>query len=282
MNKFGKKWILLLGVFILLLGFIVINPLGHEDTLTKTSENDKAIYDQLKEIPQFKIESGNFIFVNSLGQEISTDIQVSSEEQGYLTRDNVYERGQTLAVTIPKGDAVEVYYSHDGGVTWANTPINDSVYGDFTAFNIYVGYEDDLHGWVLVGGDVGLGRQEHFIYITEDGGATWTEIPNAMATYSRVIAGGAFINPQEAYITYRYDVERHGPLYKTQDGGQHWEQVSLDYPEKYENLGLTLASPRFNGNYGIIPVTLSDEADYSQIVFYFYTSDGGQTWTTGK
>lgn len=125
-----------------------------------------------------------------------------------------------------------------------------------------------------------MGNENNFVFQTTDGGQTWHEINNSSGTYARVLTGACYISQNTGFLCFRYDMTMHGPVYSTDDGGKTWNEVHITYPSKYDHTGLTPASPRFNGNYGIIPVCKADYVDYNNVVLYLYTKDAGKTWST--
>lgn len=252
----------------------------------------RDIYNQLKAEIYYKIDNNElFISYDNGNTYVDTQLTIPQDIGSFFTRDNIYISSNITAVVIEVNTSAYIYVSNDKGATWTKTTLNSTENDKFITSMTYnpptlsfteafIGFSSDLNGWVVFGGDVAMGNENNFVFQTTDGGRTWHETNNSNDTYARVLTGAGYIRPDTGFLCFRYDTTMHGPIYSTDDGGKTWNEVPITYPSKYDNTGLTPASPRFHGNYGIIPICSTDYADYNNVVLYLYTKDAGKTWST--
>jgi photosystem II stability/assembly factor-like uncharacterized protein len=131
-------------------------------------------------------------------------IELISPSIGYI-----YGLGHGLAITV------------DGGRTWTEvaSPCDERDERPKLSFaGATTGMVVCLHR------NGGAGFQGKRLFTTVDGGAIWTQIPDALGTQEYLIQLFALDNKRAWYAT-------GGPpganLYGTLDGGQHWEMVDL-------------------------------------------------------
>lgn len=115
------------------------------------------------------------------------------------------------------------------------------------------GFTSEQEGWFIGSSDVASGHQENYIYLTHDGGKTWTETGNVNDVWPRVLTCGAFANDKVGFLCFRYDIENFGMIYRTTDGGKTWSQFDLglvwSLPDNAE-LCCEVRSISFDGNSG--------------------------------
>lgn len=89
------------------------------------------------------------------------------------------------------------------------------------------GFTSNQEGWFIGSSDVAMGNQKNYVYLTHDGGKTWTETCNMNDVWPRVLNCGVFANDKIGFLCFRYDTENFGRIYRTTDGGKTWAKFDL-------------------------------------------------------
>ncbi len=173
---------------------------------------------------------------------------------------------------------VEVFVSDDMGQTWNAYPVEGAETKNEVFNTKFIGFTTRKDGWLVLGGSVSTGHQYHYIYLTADGGKTWTETGNVNKIYDHVITGAGFANNKIGFICFRYVNEINPVVYRTEDGGKTWEKCDISIPESYKFSYATPYSPSFHGADGVLPVVLRDNEQGREITIRYTTSDYGRTW----
>ncbi len=171
------------------------------------------------------------------------------------------------------------YHTSDGGATWERY---DVPFGAGT-----MSFVDNVNGWIMVGLGAGAGSQAIAIFVTHNGGATWTE------TYRRdtgepepageIPLGGSkqgitFRDLQHGWVAGSVPADNIVYLYATENGGVNFQQQDIPLPDGISTAMLSLEAPIFYTNTdGVLPALLFTP-DASATVFYA-TDDGGLSWT---
>ena len=171
-----------------------------------------------------------------------------------------------------------LYHTSDGGMTWGTTPVPFS--------RAKVRFLDVNNGWALADLGVGAGSNAVAIYQTTDGGKTWNQTyindPNNANAGDSLPLGGLkyFLTPltmQTAWIGGIVYAPGTVYLFRTEDAGHTWGQVSLLLPKGAENAELTIEQ--------VSMVTATDayltmRTTSDDIYLAVYVSnDGGRTWS---
>jgi photosystem II stability/assembly factor-like uncharacterized protein len=170
-----------------------------------------------------------------------------------------------------------LYMTGDGGQRWesAETPFGPA----------RLQFLDAQSGWALFVAGAAAGSAPADIFHTTDSGRTWTKVygidpaqedPDGLP-FSGMKNGLAFVDETHGWVTGSVPMEGYAWLFRTEDGGQTWQQQPLALPDAYANAMLSIDPPRFfSPQAGILPVLLSAETP----AWVFYTTlDGGATWT---
>ncbi len=175
-------------------------------------------------------------------------------------------------------NAGTLYRTSDAGITWTfvTTPFSGAG----------ITFLDNNNGWALVDLGAGAGSQGVAVFQTTDGGATWnqtyTNDPNQPNAKDSLPLGGIKsgltpLNMQTAWVSGVTYSDGTVYLYRTDDGGANWAQVTT----------LALPSVAQNTQVGFEPVkivsatdafvTVRVPSDQSQLAV-FISNDAGNTW----
>ena len=200
----------------------------------------------------------------------------------------VYLNNDCIAVILPESPT-KILLSRDGGVTWRESVVEGSdkmfVYGSFRE-NIapnggFIGFWGD-GGYLVLTEPASMGNQPMRIYLTDDGGDTWSEIGNPYdaGEHYCVLTGAGFSTEEIGFISYRYYEDAGPDIWWTADGGDTWEELNVPLPEQYADGGysFTPQSPVFNGPSGIYPIEAHNHSDGSVEMIYLHSDDYGLTW----
>ena len=187
---------------------------------------------------------------------------------------------------------LRVFRTIDGGATWTHTEISGAPGGCCPSLD----FVDSQHGWLVYGSQF-QGPPEsplpRFLR-TEDGGASWTELPSLPGTplgqtliLVLSVSPVRFVSPSTGWF-----VEStgglggpHQRLYITRDGGYRWQRQNVPLPTTSpsppaDNLAgdymyLTVPTITSSGT-GVLPVSQGDGSG----VLLDFSDDGGATWRT--
>jgi photosystem II stability/assembly factor-like uncharacterized protein len=172
---------------------------------------------------------------------------------------------------------IQVLTTEDMGKTW-NTYTVDSARN--MEYNKYIGFTTKNNGYLVASSGSALGTSYNYVFITSDGGKTWTQIGNPNALYPRNATGVGFSTPNIGFISYRVDSDPGPTIYQTLDGGYTWAKLNVTVPEGYDyNIPLT---PEFYGGNGVYPIesyAFSSDGTAKITTYYLTSSDYGKTWT---
>lgn len=126
------------------------------------------------------------------------------------------------------------------------------------------GFVSETAGWALVVGPQS-GPAHWYVYKTTDGAKHWTMQLNAYSAYP-AITGIKFFDSTHGVIA----TGNPSQLYRTSDGGAHWDTVPLPL-SRYQANAITFTDPA----HGWLTVS---EGDLASLPHFFATTDGGSTW----
>ncbi|MEO8028472.1 MAG: hypothetical protein ABI823_18470, partial [Bryobacteraceae bacterium] len=139
-----------------------------------------------------------------------------------------------------------VYVSRDGGATWNYTGLRDTM----TISRVVVDPRDSNRVWVAAIGHPFGPNPERGVFLTQDGGKTWT---NSLYTDDTHGASDLDLDPSNPDIAYagmwrfdrkpwRYDSgDTNGGVYRTRDGGKTWTKLTTGLPTLMGRIGIKVA-----------------------------------------
>lgn len=170
--------------------------------------------------------------------------------------------------------AIYIGKTEDGGASWSLEPFAGgdqemiNSYGNIAAFS----FVDEAHGWVLLTKQSSSAASLAAIFVTADGGATWSRLPDPPINGSM-----RFTSDQVGWIS---GGVLGNELYVTRDGGHVWLRRELKPPAQAQNAWAAYYGlPAFQDpRHGILAATYSVGHELSAVLALYTTSDGGDTW----
>ena len=192
-----------------------------------------------------------------------------------LTNEQVWVQITDFSIST---DSSSVYRTADGGGTWTKFTV------PFASGRI--SFLDEKNGWAFGDLGAGAGSDAVAVYQTNDGGATWTQTyvndpsqPNAKDSFplGGIKSGLTPLNMQTAWVSGVVYSDGTVYLYRTDDGGANWSQVTT----------LALPPEAQKTQVGFDPVTIVSAQDAFVTVrvpsdqiqmAVFVSHDAGNTW----
>lgn len=234
---------------------------------------------------------GNVILSYGSGETVKAPLVLSPDMnyEGPNTRNTgFFISGEKTAIAYGDPDTpnfAKVMISDDKGRSWDNASVGLDDGFDNAATWIKIGFTTEDEGWMVICSFIGLGREDHYIYKSADGGKIWTPVEgNINKVYSRVLSGAAFVNSKTGFLCFRYEFADFCPaVCVTRDGGLTWSKADIKLPEEYERewYSQTPLSPVTDGESIILPVVLNDGNGEEKTV-YLKSGDTGNTWVFDK
>lgn len=203
--------------------------------------------------------------LTDVGYSVFTDFLDKSHAWIQIVDSNNYPNGGTL------------YRTSDGGLTWENfeTPFSA---GDME-------FLDANNGWMMADLGVGAGSMAVAVFQTTNGGATWTRAyindPSVEGAGDSLPLSGIKVlmvplDMNTAWVGGVIYSSGSTYLFRTDDGGKTWSQVSMMLPGNAQSSELAIEQVKFlSPTQGFLAVRLTST---SQETIFYTTSDGGQTW----
>jgi len=184
-------------------------------------------------------------------------------------------RGQEL---VPP-TTLSFMYTENGGRTWRLQQIADFAYsllcpGPPCITGADMEFPDPQNGWLAAHAPLGMSSDIAYLYRTRDGGQTWTLLPIPIT--GRI----TFIDASTGWAVGGKTRWTSDQLLETQDGGNSWQPIRLDFPVSYDETGYYLQEPVFLSHQaGVLPVRFYRDEDIHQLMGFYTTQNGGGTWS---
>lgn len=203
--------------------------------------------------------------LTDVGYSVITDFLDASHAWVQIVDPNNYPNGGTLYRTL------------DGGLTW------ESFQTPFSAGDLE--FMDVNNGWMMADLGVGAGSMAIAVFQTSDGGVTWTRTytndPSLEGAGDTLPLGGIKVmmvplDMTTAWIGGVIYSSGSTYLFRTDNGGKTWSQVTMMLPAKAQSSELTIEQVKFlSPTVGVLAIRLTST---SLETIIFTTKDGGQTW----
>jgi len=207
-----------------------------------------------------------------------TDLAVATARNA-AGRYNVYVASLTLA-------NIDVSTSTDGGATWS---LNEPLWKERIAGDWQPGFGGlALHSicpWPGEPERLAVGVSAAGVWLTEDGGATWSTgytglVPRYMPEEARAGTNALCVHNMHRAPTApeRLFMQFHGSVYRSDDAGSSWNEIAEGLPSGF---GFPLAiDPADPDSAFVIPLTAdADRVTPDGKVRVFETRDAGASWT---
>lgn len=239
-----------------LLSFVAVILAGCKETKNSNQQNaNQGARISARWVAQYRLPAADLPNVNALAP-FYTGISVVSPSVVFVTGDMNNPRKTSERIGI-------VARTTDGGVTWANLPIEQSGFKPEVLNTIH--FMDKDHGWVA-GLEYG---GKPVVLRTVDGGQTWT---GARIEFNQAPLAIFFTDEKNGWMggstAVSEDEPEGGPsgLLSTTDGGATWRE--------HRRLSTSL------GDIFFIDKTSGWATGYKGAIYH--TSDGGRTWDAQK
>ena len=173
-----------------------------------------------------------------------------------------------------------IYRSDDGGHTWANKGLTESQH----ISTILVHPSDSNTVWAAVQGPLWNKGGERGLYMTQDGGETWTK---TLGDDEWTGVTDIVMDPRDPNVLYAATWQHHrtvaaymggGPnsgLHKSVDGGKSWQALSNGLPKgNIGKIGLAISAQNPDIVYAAIELNRREGGVWR-------TDDRGASWTKG-
>jgi photosystem II stability/assembly factor-like uncharacterized protein len=216
----------------------------------------------------------------------STGVALPTGGDAALERIWTIVAGEQEGVVYAGGDPGVLFESRDAGESWT---LNDALWGHPTRPTWQPGGGGlCLHSIVPWPGDperLTLGISAAGVWLTEDGGASWSRgnkglVPRYMPEEARAESTDLCIHslrrardrPERVFMQF------HGGVYRSDDGGETWTDIAAGLPSDFAfPIAVDPADP---DSAFVIPLTAdSDRVTAEGRARVFETRDGGSSWT---
>lgn len=202
------------------------------------------------------------------GLEEDIEVAFASDSSAYVP----YYASEDSAVSVA------VDYTHDGGVTWETTYVDNTL---FTGRgNLYISFWDEMEGCLLYCSDPGVGQMDKVLYRTTDGGKSFETVCTLSEEIQNYPSDLAFCDCNKGMIV----TQNHGDVnyaFLTEDGGTTWTDYRIEVPDEDSYRYIDASSIQKNADTGVWELVLRGATNDPEIgfqVIYCISTDDWETW----
>ncbi len=180
-------------------------------------------------------------------------------------------------------DSTDIFSTSDGGQSWQRATIQTDGY-----YSKQFSFIDAHEGWLYTRQWVSIhqviGPENYappLLFHTVDGGKTWHRVLDPASSHAKifndvVIDDIRFHTTTDGWITGipQHAAPHSARLYRTQDGGQTWQEQALTLSQNVSGLTEVWAPRFFTSLEGILPVIAGTPIEMT----FYVTHNGGGTW----
>lgn len=176
-------------------------------------------------------------------------------------------------------ESIMYMYSTDQGQSWKQSVVKEPFVG--LRFR-KVDFLNDNFGYIIISGYRTMSAEGSWVFLTDDGGASWQETENTEVT--RLIYDGGFIDERTGFLSFGTINPDEPDVYLTEDGGHSWNQAIFNIPNEYQNIFVSAEVPTKETDHLSVLVNQGPNGDYQggKVKGKFISSDNGKTWSFQK
>ncbi len=154
-----------------------------------------------------------------------------------------------------------LYATHNGGRNWSKQALSGRSLDANAMYQLTPPVLFGNNGLLPVSFS-GASATQFVLYVTHDGGKTWTNNGQAVAPFN-----GSNAYALDTRFVWATDSQK-GDFYQTRNGGQSWQKIA--------------SNPGVNGELSFVDITTGFAIGYADQTVLKRTIDGGHTWQTIK
>ena len=241
-----------------------------DQTIDYSLQNDKLqiTYDKGKSWTPVPIEKDKLF-----EGEYSGDKQELIDNSYFLSKNRtafLYSEGIDLS-----DNKIILKYSLDQGKNWQDAVVTEH----YPSLRFRkVNFLNENFGYVIISGDRTMSQEMSNVFVTHDGGKSWSETNSSNVT--RLISDGGFVDENAGFLSYGIINPDEPDLYVTQDTGNSWMKANINIPDQYNEIFVQAEMPFKEEDHLAVYINQGPNGDYEggKVKGKFLSNDNGKTW----
>ncbi len=248
---------------------LLLSPTIEKTAYTVKNNNVYITYNNGENWSQ--VPTGNFALFAGKNSDGSAYTDTLFPASVYLTP----KKAAFLFTSGDKDGKLQILLSNNSGKTWNIKLIDNKIPSGFNPCICFL--DDGMLGYAAVQFHKSAGKAKTNLYVTQDGGNTWSKM-SQMTAY--MINDIIFSNKKTGFLSFSND---RSSLY-TQNGGSTWKELLLKLPPQYKDIFTNQLAPRFNGAHGEMNLNVGGNSGCSGEweTATFVSENAGLTWKFDK